>query len=110
VRFENVGGPRRIPVDAVDPGGRGQCGQAAYLGSDAEQPATQAVRTRRLRGIGHPQASGDENVTGGGDRRVCIRPQQFGARVQHRGGMLANHDGHHRRACPLRLGLPEPLH
>jgi len=72
VRFGNVGGTHRIPVDVIDSGGRGQPGHETYLGSDAEQPAMQAVRTRRLRGIGHSQPGGDENVAGGGDRRIRI--------------------------------------
>jgi len=74
VHFPDVGRPHRIPVDVVDPGGRGRCGQERYLGGDAEQPAAQAVRTRRLRRISHPQTGGNENVTGGGDRRIRIGP------------------------------------
>jgi len=62
----------RCPVDVINP--RGQPGQDAVLGRDAKQPATQPVRIRQLRGIGHGQAGSNENVASGGDRCVGIRP------------------------------------
>jgi hypothetical protein len=101
-------GTHGLPVNVIDPGGlpgRGPC-----LGCDAKQPATQAVRTRQLGGIGHGLAGGNENAGSGGDGRVGIGPEPLGAGAQQCVAMLANHVREHRRAFPGRLGLPEPLH
>lgn len=73
-RVGNVGsdvGVHRFPVDVIDPGGAG--GRESVDG-DAKQPAPQPVRTRQLCGVGHCQAGGNENVTGGGDCRISIGP------------------------------------
>jgi hypothetical protein len=59
----------------------------------AAQPAPQLVRTRQLHGISHDQAGGDENVAGGRDCRICIRPQPFGTAAQHCVTVPAGHDG-----------------
>jgi hypothetical protein len=98
----------RVPVDVVDPGG--QAGRETVGGGDAKQPASQPVRTGQLRGIGHSQPGGDENVTGGVDCRIGIGPQPFGAAAKHCVTMLVDHIGEHCRALPLRLDLPEPSH
>jgi hypothetical protein len=92
----------------IDPGG--QAGRETVAGRDAEQPAPQLVRTRQLRGISHDQAGRNENVAGGGDCRIGIRPQPFSAAAQHCVTVLADHGGEHRRAFPPRLGVPEPPH
>jgi len=62
----------RFPVDAIDPGE--QARPETVAGRDAEQPAPQPVGARQLRGISRYQARGNENVTGGGDCRIRIRP------------------------------------
>jgi hypothetical protein len=97
-----------FPVDVIDPGG--QARRETVVGRDAKQPAPQPVRTRQLRGISRYQARGNENVTGGGDCRIRVRPQPPGAAAQHCVTMPAGHVGEHRRAFPLSLGLPEPAH
>jgi hypothetical protein len=56
----------------IDPGG--QARREPVADRDAEQPAPQLLRTRQLRGISHYQAGGNENVAGGGDCRIRIRP------------------------------------
>jgi hypothetical protein len=96
------------PVDVIDI--RGQTGHHAALRRDAEQPAAQQVRIWQLRGISDGQAGDNEGFSGGGDRRVRIRPQEFGAETQQRAAMLADHALKQRRSFPLRLGLPEPAH
>jgi hypothetical protein len=65
-------GVHRFPVDVIDPGGRAR--RETVVGRDAKQPAPQPVRPRQLRGISRYQARGNENVTGGADCRIRIRP------------------------------------
>ena len=65
-------GIHRLPVDVIDPGR--QARRENVADRDVKQPAPQLVRARQLRGITHYQAGGDENVAGGGDCRVSVRP------------------------------------
>jgi hypothetical protein len=65
-------GSHRLPVNVIRPAGlprRWTC-----LGGDGKQPATQAIRTRQLGGIGHGQAGDRENAGRGGDGRVSVGP------------------------------------
>jgi len=91
-------GIHRLPVDVIDPGE--QARRETVADRHAKQPAPQLVRTCQLRGISHHQAGGNENVAGGGDCRIRIGPQPFGALAQHCVTMVADHVGEHRRAFP----------
>ena len=84
-------------------------------GRDLLEPVLQrrasGRRIMRCRNIGSGVSAHrvDEDVAGGGDRRVRIRPQPLGAAAEHRVTMLADHVGEHRRAFPLTRAQPEPL-